>query len=141
MALGPRVTQREYETYLERRQHRYADGETAVLTSVEIEFDHVVLGRRHRYRIVRSWHKKNRQLATELLIWVDDEPSLDTEDEKEFLLRELIPPGVAELFFFDGEKIATLSETGDASNRLLADTVRNLLGLHLVEQLDRDLDI
>lgn len=141
LALGPRVTQREYETYLERRQHRYADGETAVLTSVEIEFDHVVLGRRHRYRIVRSWHKKNRQLATELLIWVDDEPSLETEDEKEFLLRELIPPGVAELFFFDGEKIATLSETGDASNSLLADTVRNLLGLHLVEQLDRDLDI
>lgn len=141
LALGSRVTQRDYETYLERRLHRYADGDTAVRTSVEMEFDHVVLGRRHRYRIMRLWGKPNSRTATELLIWVDDEPSIETEDEKEFLLRELIPPGVAELFFFDGEKIATLSETGNASNSLLADTVRNLLGLHLVEQLDRDLDI
>lgn len=141
LALGPRVTQREYDSYLERRQHRFSDGNTAVLTSIEMEFDHVVLGRRHRYRIVRSWGKQTSRLSTELLIWIDDEPSLETEDEKEFLLRELIPAGVAELFFFDGEKIATLSETGDASNSLLSDTVRNLLGLHLVDQLDRDLDI
>ncbi|MFQ5435876.1 MAG: hypothetical protein ACE5FD_13440, partial [Anaerolineae bacterium] len=40
-----------------------------------------------------------------------------------------------------GEKIATLSEEGAGSADLLADTVKNLLGLHLVEQLDRDLDI
>lgn len=141
LAIGSRVTQRDYDTYLERRQHRSSSGEIATVTSVEIEFDHVVLGRRHRYRVARTWRKQNSRIATELLIWIDDEPSRETEDEKEFLLRELIPPGVAELFFFDGEKIATLSEAGDASNALLADTVRNLLGLHLVEQLDRDLDI
>ncbi|MBK8935104.1 MAG: hypothetical protein IPM76_22870 [Chloroflexi bacterium] len=38
-------------------------------------------------------------------------------------------------------KITTLSETGEASDALLAETVKNLLGLHLVEQLDKDLDI
>lgn len=141
LALGARVTQREYEAYLDRRRHRDFHGTTAVHTSVEIDFEHVVLGKRHHYRVARSWSRQNNRMATELLVWVDDQPNLGSEDEKEFLLRELVPPGVAELFFFDGEKIATLSETGEASNTLLADTVRNLLGLHLVEQLDRDLDI
>lgn len=141
LALGSRVTQRDYENYLERRRHRAADGQTASVTSVQIDFDHAFLGRQHQYRVIRSWGRKNSRLTTELNIWVDDEPSNESEDEKEFLLRELIPPGVAELFFFDGEKIATLSESGEASDALLADTVRNLLGLHLVEQLDRDLDI
>lgn len=105
LALGPRVTQREYDSYLERRQHRFSDGETAVLTSIEMEFDHVILGRQHRYRIVRSWRKQTSRLSTELLIWVNDEPSLETEDEKEFLLRELIPPGVAELFFLMAKRL------------------------------------
>lgn len=141
LALGARVTQREYEAYLDRRRHRDFHGTTAVRASVEIDFEHVILGKRHHYRVARSWSRQNNRMVIELLVWVDDQPNLGSEDEKEFLLRELVPPGVAELFFFDGEKIATLSETGEASNTLLADTVRNLLGLHLVDQLDRDLDI
>lgn len=141
LSLGNRTTQKDYETYLDHRLHRTVNGEIAVKASVELTFDHVFLGQRHEYRVQRQWAKQNNRIVSETQLWVDDEPGADSDEEKEHLLRELVPPGVAELFFFDGEKVTTLSEAGDASDALLAETVKNLLGLNLVEQLDRDLDI
>ncbi|GAB4267382.1 MAG: DNA sulfur modification protein DndD [Candidatus Promineifilaceae bacterium] len=141
LSLGLRTRQREYEAYLRSRLHRDEQGETAVSAHITLTFEHVQLGRRVQYKVRRAWGVNGRRLTTDLHIWVDGELLPDSDDEKEYLLRELVPVGVAELFFFDGEKIATLSEEGASSTDLLADTVKNLLGLHLVEQLDRDLDI
>lgn len=141
LSLGNRTTQKEYELYLERRIHRGGDGESAAFAAVELIFDHIFLGHRHLYRVRRSWAKPNNRLTSDLKLWIDDEPIERDEDESEYLLRELVSPGIAELFFFDGEKINTLAEAGDGSDTLLAETVKNLLGLHLVEQLDRDLDV
>lgn len=141
LSLGGRTRQRDYEIYLQQRLHRDEGGETAVSAHIILEFEHVLLGHRQQYRVKRAWKMNRRHLTIELQVWIDDELLNETDDEKEYLLRELIPVGVAELFFFDGEKISTLSEDGAGSADLLADTVKNLLGLHLVEQLDRDLDI
>lgn len=141
LALGTRTRQRDYEAYLRQRLHRNDSGETATAAHVTLEFEHTQLGRRRLYRVRRGWNENNRHLTTDLQVWVDDKLLDDGEEEKEHLLRELVPVGVAELFFFDSEKIYTLSEEGAASADLLADTVKTLLGLHLVEQLDRDLDV
>lgn len=141
LSLGNRVTQREFDFYLERRIHRAGDGRSAAFAAVTLTFDHIFLGKRHHYRVRRSWSKPNNRLESELSLWVDEEWRTEEEEENEHLLRELVAPGIAELFFFDGEKINTLAEAGDGSDALLADTVKNLLGLHLVEQLDRDLDV
>lgn len=141
LSQGARSTQKEYELYLERRIYRGADGAAAPFAAIQLEFDHVFLGQRRHYRVERQWGKPNSRLTSELRLWIDDEQHPGDEDECEYLLRELVPPGVAELFFFDGEKINTLAEAGDGGDALLAETVKNLLGLHLVEQLDRDLDV
>lgn len=141
LSLGARSTQREYELYLERRIHRGPDGRVAPFTTIQLEFDHVFLGQRRHYRVERHWSKPNSRLTCTLHLWIDGGLSPGDEEENEYLLRELVPPGVAELFFFDGEKINTLAEADDGGDALLAETVKNLLGLHLVEQLDRDLDV
>ncbi len=141
LSLGNRSTQKEYEQYLERRIYRAPDGQTASFAAIQLEFDHVFLGQRHLYRVERRWAKPNSRLTSELRLWIDEVESLADEEENEYLLRELVSPGVAELFFFDGEKINTLAESGESGDTLLAETVKNLLGLHLVEQLDRDLDV
>lgn len=141
LSLGNRTTQREYETYLEQRQHRSINGQIALLTSVELIFDHTLSGHRHFYQVKRSWSKHNNRLVYDVKLRIDGELNVVSEEENDHLLRELMPTGIAELFFFDGEKINTLADGGDTSDALLAETVKNLLGLHLVEQLDRDLDI
>jgi DNA sulfur modification protein DndD len=142
LSLGNRPSQKEYEFYLEQRRHRTAVGELSPFTQIELVFDHVFLGQSHQYRVKREWHKfGSNRLNILLNLWVDGEANEGSDEEKEHLLRELVSPGVAELFFFDGEKISTLAEADDGSETLLAQTVKNLLGLHLVEQLDRDLDV
>lgn len=141
LSLGNRSTQKEYEQYLERRIYRAPDGQTAPFAAIQLEFDHVFLGQRRQYRLERRWEKPNSRLTSELRLWIDGTLSQASEDESEYLLRELVSPGMAELFFFDGEKINTLAEAGEGGDALLAETVKNLLGLHLVEQLDRDLDV
>jgi DNA sulfur modification protein DndD len=141
LSLGNRTTQKEYELYLERRIHRAANGQSAPFAALQLAFDHTFLGQRRHYRVQRTWAKPNSRLSSEMKLWIDEELSANDEEENEYLLRELVSPGMAELFFFDGEKINTLAEAGEGSDALLAETVKNLLGLHLVEQLDRDLDI
>ena len=55
-------------------------------------------------------------------------------------VRSLVPPGVAQLFFFDGEKIRELAEK-ETEALALGDSIKALLGLDLVERLQADLDI
>lgn len=141
LSLGNRSTQKEYELYLERRIYRAPDGGVAAFAAIQLEFEHVFLGKRRRYRVERRWSKPNSRLSHELQLWIDGTLHSADEEENEYLLRELASPGIAELFFFDGEKINTLAEAGEGGDALLAETVKNLLGLHLVEQLDRDLDV
>jgi len=52
----------------------------------------------------------------------------------------LIPPGVAQLFFFDGEKIQHLADD-TSDQRELSEAMKALLGLDAVERLGTDLEI
>jgi DNA sulfur modification protein DndD len=52
----------------------------------------------------------------------------------------LIPTGVSDLFFFDGEKVQLLAE--DESDRLtMSEAVKNLLGTDIIEKLSADVSI
>lgn len=147
VALGSRVSQQEFEVWLEQRIHRAAahhQSENTGLdqsTAVELSFDFTVTGNRQRYRVRRAWAVHNRRVQHDLSLW-EDGILLDalTPEERETLLRELVPPGVADIFFFDGEKISALAKES-TDQTLLAETVNALLGLNLVDQLQRDLDV
>src|SRR5262249_50822741 len=52
----------------------------------------------------------------------------------------LVPPGVSQLFFFDGEKIKRLAEE-ETEAATLAQSVKGLLGIDVIEQLRADLDL
>ena len=73
------------------------------------------------------------------LLCLDLSFSFVAETSKDFLL-ELIPPGLTQLFFFDGEKIQRLAEEESESEEL-ASSIKSLLGLDIVERLQSDLKI
>ncbi len=143
LALDQRVAQQEFDDFLLRQIHRYPDGgDQPTEASVEVQFDYVNLGKKVTYRVVRAWSRQGNRVVKQLSIWGNDEPLSDGGiEQSETWLRELVPPGILNLFFFDGEKIQTLAEDSDHSHLLLAETVRNLLGLDTVEQLGKDLDL
>ena len=155
LALGRRVSRAKYKEHLLKRIHRSylagneVGGDGAASSVVEpdeaaliVEFDYFTVGKLLTYRVERRWHRTpGGDVSEHLSILENGEPPTDLlEDQKEHFLRELISPNTLDLFFFDGERLKALAKD-DRGNTLLADTVRTLLGLHLVDQLRTDLDV
>lgn len=137
-ALGPRVAQSAYDEHLRRRIHR--GDESVDKASVGLDFDYTEGGFVHRYRVTRAWSVKGSKTTETLMLEKDGAPvqSVPREEWHNFL-QELIPPGVSQLFFFDGEKIAEIARDGPDEG--LAEAVRGLLGIELVDRLRTDLGL
>jgi len=143
LALGDRVSRSDYEDHLLRKIHRpFQEGVTPPdSASIEMEFEFVRSGDRHTYRVERSWHRTKKSVSENLSITEDGKsPEGLEEDQKDGFLRELVPSSAADLFFFDGEKIDKLTDEEEGSE-ILGHTVKSLLGLHLVDRLDTDLEV
>ena len=140
LAWGGRLRPAEYESYLAQRIHAPLNSdEPPSSAQIGLTLDYVSAGRKQTFRVERSWRLIQDGVRQKLDVWQDDK-KLTGLNRKENLLRELVPLQVADLFFFDGEKLQTLAED-DSSSRMLAATVKTLFGLNLVEQLQKDLDI
>lgn len=139
-ALGLRVAQSEYEEHLRSRVHVGVAGEVAKVASVGLEFDYAEGGVIQKYRVSRRWTVRGSKAVETLTLEKDGAP-VDSvpRDEWHSFLQELIPPGVSQLFFFDGEKIADIARDGPDEG--LADAVRGLLGIELVGRLRTDIGL
>ena len=139
-ALGAGTTQTDYHKFLRDSIHS-APGAIVQRNDafVEIEFVHGKLGEHTRFNVRRSWSTRGRRLHEGLSLSQDGKRRPLTSEACQGFLNELIPIGVSDLFFFDGEKIADLAE--DDTGRALGDAVQRLLGLDLVERLRNDLRI
>jgi DNA sulfur modification protein DndD len=115
-----------------------SNGRPVDVASVGLEFDYAEGGVVHRYRVVRRWTVRGAKTVETLTLDKDDAPVESVpRDEWHNFLQEFIPPGVSQLFFFDGEKIADIAR--DDPDEGLADAVRGLLGIELVGRLRTDL--
>ncbi|EBP0009268.1 DNA sulfur modification protein DndD [Salmonella enterica] len=104
---------------------------------VEISFKLQIDGEHILYRARRSWSKGK---GDTLVIYENDSEMLGkTPELLQGFLNELIPVGVGDLFFFDGEKIATLAE--DETGSILRIAMQRLLGLDVVTRLKNDLNV
>ena len=144
-SLGNRVSRSAYHEYLVSMiHHSQATLLQPEQASVALEFEHVHSGEKDLYHIERQW--KIRQSTREpveesLIIHKNKEMLSDFEAEHwQDFLNELIPIGLSQLFFFDGEKIQGLAED-TSSHTFLADSIKSLLGVDLVERLHSDLKI
>ncbi|HEV2597738.1 DNA sulfur modification protein DndD [Sphingopyxis sp.] len=139
-ALGARVAQTEYDAYLDGHINARSRSMGADCAAVGLEFDYAEAGVVHHYRIRREWTSRRGKVTESLSLDKDGAPvtSVPREEWAHFL-QELIPPGVSQLFFFDGEKIASIAE-GDKDDGVAA-AMRSLLGIDLVGRLRTDLGL
>ena len=134
-------TQKEYEDHLIDLIHRPRQSLVrSTQARVALDFEYSRMGVRSSYSVVRNWEERGKSVTESLEIFRDEQelPYLSDEQAQAFL-NQLVPPGVAQFFFFDGEKIAALAK--DDSDVVLADAIRRLLGLDLVDRLDSDLGV
>jgi DNA sulfur modification protein DndD len=140
-SLGRNISQQTYHEQLVDYIHKPKKSVVAPhSSSVELSFTYGKHGSINNYKIIRNWeHQKNKVI--EHLDVHQDGASLEglNAEQLQSFLNELIPIGVADLFFFDGEKIADLAE--DTTNEALAYAIKRLLGLDIVDRLRADLGI
>ena len=144
-ALGNRISLNEYHSYLSSMIHRGPDSIMSLNhASVSLEFEYAHGGETSRYLVERTWrqHGLNHRSVSEGLTISENgllRPQFEAEHWQDYI-DELIPIGVSQFFFFDGEDIQKLAD--DSSHDLyLAESIKALLGLNLVERLQSDLHI
>ena len=141
IALGAGTSKAQYTKFI--RSCIHSDPGAMVQRNsafVDLEFIHGKLGRQTRYTVRRGWYDDGREIRETVSLCEDGErkKALSPQAVQGFL-NELVPVGVSELFFFDGEKIADLAE--DDSGSALGDAIHRLLGIDTVERLRNDLRV
>lgn len=138
LAFGLATQQQDYIEQLSLLIHNGANYiEQPEEAAVELTFTYNKGGHEAEFTVTRAWRKGKKD---RLSLQQNGQPLSELDyDQCQGFLNELIPHGIADLFFFDGEKIAELAE--DDSGNILRTAVRRLLGLDLISKLRNDLMI
>jgi len=137
-----KTTKKEYEKFLGNKIHRYQGTSTiADSTSIIIDFKYFHNGEVDNYTVDRTWRNEDGRILEELKI-KKNEKRLDSVEESQWqsFIEELIPRGIAKLFFFDGEKIVKMAEEENEEIQIKS-SFDSLLGLDVVDQLHSDLKV
>lgn len=137
---SPKVREsgRSYSNYLTELIHGRGSEklECWVTLEIEVPFDSSVTN----IRLKRSWVKKNVRVTDFLEIWRDEREDPYLAQNWDSYVEELIPSAIAELFFFDGERISALAES-DETVESLRKAIQSLLGIETIDRLIKDLEL
>ena len=117
MAFGKKTTRKSYEQYLAKKIHRYlGSAVSADHASIIVEFKFFHEGKVIEYHVDRTWKNDDGRIVEDLIIKRkqhenDSFVALDTIEKSHWqsFIEDLIPRGIARLFFFDGEKIVQMA--------------------------------
>ena len=140
-SLDQKTSLSEYHAYLKSRINWFAKDKEASLKLTFKTFRQVMdfnESKEYQYDIVRKWVLSKNNIKEELLVYQENSLlDMDSSFWQDFV-EELIPQGVIDLFFFDGEKIQSLAE---GSSQNLEQSVKSLLNLSIIPSLSIDLHI
>ena len=125
-----------YQEFLRRCVHGHARTEEA---NIEIAFRYRTDGKEQSYRLIRSWVIKNSRVRERFDVLLDGQKDPVLTANWLSQVHEFFPPNIAHLFLFDGEKIEGYVGEDDSAD-LIGSAIENLLGLDIVDQLNRDLE-
>ncbi|MBW4039110.1 MAG: DNA sulfur modification protein DndD [Acidobacteria bacterium] len=143
LALKSSNTREKYERYLLERIHRVPNATPPPRSAgVEIEFEYGDQDGIRTYTVGRQWDRKaSGGVDEQFLVSCNGQPVTDVDASHwQDFVQELIPLGVSDLFFFDGEKVQLLADD-ESDKRTLSEAVKNLLGTDIIEKLSADLTI
>ena len=124
-----------YQDYLARSIHRGSDTHEA---AVELAFRHTIDGKEDRFRLHRSWRRSATGYREHFEVIKNRHRDDALAENWISQVEDLIPPNIANLFLFDGEQVQGYAAR-DSSMQLIGTAIRNLLGLDVVDQLEKDL--
>jgi len=126
-----------YQEYLSRCIHRGAKPAEA---GVEISFRHTVEGKEDSYKLRRFWRRSGNGCKEQFEVLKNGQSEPALADNWASQVEEFFPANIAHLFLFDGEQVEAYASQRDSS-ALIGAAIQNLLGLDMVDQLEKDLQV
>lgn len=136
------LSKKEYEQYLYDKIHRNPNQKIHNdYSKIKLIFDFTIENKTSIFEIERYWENSNNKIKETFSIYQDGSKlkNLNTENWQDFI-NNIIPKGLSQLFFFDGEKIQNLVDD-KIDNTEFSNSFKALLGLENVEKLNADLEI
>jgi DNA sulfur modification protein DndD len=127
-----------YEQFLRESIHHGVDPREGA--AVQLAFRHASQGEQHLYEVTRRWHEVRGRIREDVRVNRDGEADGFLSDNWNQLVEELIPFGIAQLCFFDAEKIRFLADD-ESTTLALGGAIKSLLGLDLAERLLGDASV
>ncbi len=124
-----------YEEFLARSIHQGIEPATGA--EILLLFHTVAEEQDAYFEVRRSWHVREGRLKEILSVFKDGVYDAWYSDNWPQQVEELVPLEISQLFFFDAEKIRTLTED-ETSSQALGVAIKSLLGLDIVERLIAD---
>lgn len=124
-----------YGEYLSRSIHRGAEKPEA---AIEIAFRQTNEGHEDTYTLHRSWHRASGSCKERFVVWQNGQQDSALAENWATQVEDFVPPNIAHLFLFDGEQIEGYASY-EHSSELIGAAIQSLLGLDIVDQLEKDL--
>ena len=143
-----KITQKQYHSKILRSIHRILGTKKAAdMASICVEFQFAHAGKIVEYQVLRMWENNDGSIDETLTIKKrnfgdENYTKLDSLEDSEWqtFIDQLLPKGITKLFFFDGEKIQNIADSGK-EDKFIKSSFDTLLGLDLVQQLIDDIGI
>ena len=124
-----------YGEYLSRSIHRGAEKPEA---AIEIAFRQTNEGHEDTYSLHRSWYRASGSCKERFVVWQNGQQDSALAENWATQVEDFVPPNIAHLFLFDGEQIEGYASY-EHSSELIGAAIQSLLGLDIVDQLEKDL--
>ena len=110
--------------------------DSTLQTYIDLEFM-VDSNNRETYRIHREWSGDKRRTIENILVYKNEEYNKFLTDNWNMFIENILPSGLSNFFFFDGEKIAELAVENTSAQ--MKESIKSLLGISMLELLQSDL--
>jgi DNA sulfur modification protein DndD len=127
-----------YNDYLDKCIHSSVPRDEGA--SVGITFRYASDGLEHKYNVRRLWKGTTSGMREQVQVSKDGARDRLLEENWAEFVETLLPNRVAQLFFFDGERVEALANP-DTASEVLSTAIHALLGLDLVDRLTTDLQV
>jgi len=112
-------------------------------SSIEVTYSRQLAGKTQRIVVLREWEKINGKIVENLKVSPEitsDSIPLDSALANNWQehIESYFPAAISGLFFFDAEQIISLTDPKETA-KLIESAMKSLLGLDLIEQLEKDL--
>ena len=126
----------KYNSYGQYLKSYINASDTSMQSFIELSFfndnDNV------NYTVRKCWDGNLKKIHEKVKVYQNGIFNSFLTDNWAMFIESLLPSGLSNFFFFDGEKIAKLAE--ENTNEQMKDSIKNLLGIKVLDSLSNDLN-